>query len=381
MAENAPVHYIYIPNTEAPEGQDVHADSIEQDKQLLINSDPTFLGDVATGFNVATHHRYIPSAVTISVASSMAIKGCLDNTDASSNRVIHDHVAADRQPGAINVIVVDQNGCTNGKNTYEGIDANAGWAALNTDPILDRLSFARDWKTIVRTTIHEVGHDGGLVHGGTETCTDAVHMQDCTVATTSDPNTIMGYTIDRNAADYTAGELFTLGLLQPREVNHAVLNGTYELAGTDTNVEDTTKMITFTGSDGRPIYISWEHDTTAASDVECDVQTPQNKKDPRVYRIGSMTIDGTETNFVCLTATERDLMHSLQVRVDEPATATRKDPSRALVVRPNRVPDITGQILTSGEVTAGAVVYEDAGITVTYVGVQDQNALVQVTRK
>ena len=81
-----------------------------------------------------------------------------------------------------------------------------------------------------RTTAHELGHDLGLLHAGSETCTSGgVRVQishECTVAEYGDPFDVMGNQGYRHSSGWN---LAKLGILAPENVETVEESGTYTL--------------------------------------------------------------------------------------------------------------------------------------------------------
>lgn len=376
LKANAPIQIVYIPTSAefppydaySPSPRDRFLDTANHERAVL-------LGETLTDIAIASDGFYVPSGVTVVDTSGLPEIKCLNNEDAEQVHTIREYAAQSFVPQMINVILVDADPCPD-------ISPFSGFASYGEAPVLAANSIG--WMGDV--IAHEVGHEGGLYHAGGLYCKDPITIENCEYDETGDDTSVMGY----NAfyTTFTVAELNFLDLIDKSRVLTNPTDGVYTLS--DVKSEQGLPALIELDSDAGKLYLSWEKDEQASSDVYC---TPESGGTPPagdsvVYRyIDVDEDDGLDNFYVCYKTNFRFQDHSLQVRV-----AGQTSNWYDLVSRTDRMPDdpvvdpaiafeLVNNTFTYGEVIAGSILYEDKDLRVIFVGTDElNNAFVKIER-
>jgi len=355
LQSNATLNVIYVPTTEttSPEDATLFEKEIAKADQL-IQQEPLFMLQTASHVQEATHGRYNPAAITVSITPTLDTgKDCLDSKDIPQSKMIRKHAEPQTDKNALNVIIVKQLGCD---DVMVGGYSNEGLIPILT---------SRAFKDLGRTSMHELGHSAGLLHANLATCPEPnlPLAKDCKSAEADDPNSIMGYSDDKGSEDFSLPEMHRLGLLDVTEVIKNPDSGEYTLSDIEADRGEAKVLLL------DDTYFSWERDLQAPRDAKCTEVTDESSPYPpdMILTTSKKRADGTYRTLRCTAVNKRFATSSLQVRRDLGVKGM------GLIMRPDRAPDDGEPELSNGEVINDTVVYESATVKVTYLGQNENN--------
>jgi len=345
----------------------------------LETSAPALMSAIKTAYETATYDRYKPSRVIVTNVAGTVAVGCITDTDDAEDQTIQEASEGYDIPGDLNVIAINQGPCQD----ETGAGFIGGFDAIDTSeyPVVDNFVFEDG--EFEATAIHEDGHYGGVIHAGVATCQNPVRIKDCGLDPVGDPLSDMGYTQASSANHYTYPELGMLGLLHKDEIEDVTKAGKYKLVSMG---ENGLKVLVLPGPDHNPVYLSFEDDPTASSDLSCIPDPDGGSSNDPLFNRPNMISIGTSYGrpFACFAVHQRSLANSLQVRTMEYATAFDSVYGAqcfiADVIPPPRIPDKFGQTMESGWIQTGQTVYAGEGYTAKLVSISNNGATVSITK-
>ncbi len=247
MMKGAGIRIIHVPTAKFVPDRVPELEIMEA-RRALLEHKPELLDRIRQAAIMATKGYYVPNSVSFVSTPPIATDAvCISNDNPLRDDPFQQEANNLVDDDAINVLFIDLPSCHSDEN-LSGYNPKEGLIVITR----------RGAYSLPRNLLHELGHLAGEKHAGLMVCGNPAQIKKCVTYPVGDRNSIMGYSDQPGAYDFTAPELDRLGLLPESEALIDPGPGNYPI-GDVSDERSTIKLISFDTPDGR-VYLSWENE-------------------------------------------------------------------------------------------------------------------------